>query len=166
MPAALEYETPIGPEMLVKDPVGEAIKDIVKEVKRSAGQFAARVSKTAECISAAKMRDAVIPGAFISHALKYDYARAVSEAAVNGNSSQLPKIDDCFNAPHFYSALAGYVAGLGGSFIFNKQTGRLAPALALIPAASVGASLGYAWWNEELWEFLAFDEDEPIDVAA
>jgi minor histocompatibility antigen H13 len=61
--------------------------------------------------------DIVIPGVFISLALRFDYARAIEKQvaklkASNDISVNVPEPGDSYAKPYFYAVLASYIAGL------------------------------------------------------
>lgn len=62
--------------------------------------------------------DIVIPGVFISLALRFDYARALKKpvellkASPKNSSMKVPEPSDRYGRPYFYAVLASYIAGL------------------------------------------------------
>ena len=62
--------------------------------------------------------DIVIPGVFISLALRFDYARALKKpvellkSAPKDTSINVPQPGDRYSRPYFYAVLASYIAGL------------------------------------------------------
>lgn len=95
------------------DPIGDAIAELRADARRIFDLWVDRVTRSASCMTSAGVRDAVVPGAFIAHALKYDYVNAVKSAA-KSDVAMFPAIEDSFDTPFFYAAFAGYAAGLAG----------------------------------------------------
>ena len=62
--------------------------------------------------------DVVIPGSFVSLALRFDYFRAcekavdLSKVTSKDTSIKVPLPCDRYGRPYFYAAFAGYIAGL------------------------------------------------------
>ncbi|KAH7108110.1 signal peptide peptidase-domain-containing protein [Auriculariales sp. MPI-PUGE-AT-0066] len=98
--------------------------------------------------------DIVIPGAFISLCLRYDFARAVARIRASDGKPI------AVTTPYFTAGMTGYTIGLLTT-IFVMHTFRAAqPALLYLSPACIISFFATAWALGELKQALAYDDGE------
>jgi minor histocompatibility antigen H13 len=80
--------------------------------------------------------DIVIPGIFISLALRYDFASYVSRV-LKKNPKATPRKEDSYSKPYFWTVLLAYILGLTTTVVVMHTYKAAQPALLyLSPACS------------------------------
>lgn len=88
--------------------------------------------------------DIVIPGIFVSLALRYDFASYV-QRAIKRNPEATPSKEDRYSKPYFWTVLAAYVAGLTTTVVVMHTFKAAQPALLyLSPACSQSPDLSFS----------------------
>lgn len=84
--------------------------------------------------------DIVIPGIFISLALRYDFASYVTRT-LKRNPDALPTKADSYSKPYFWTVLVAYVAGLTVTVVVMHVFKAAQPALLYLSPACSESSL-------------------------
>ncbi|GMH58321.1 hypothetical protein TrRE_jg993, partial [Triparma retinervis] len=98
--------------------------------------------------------DIVIPGFLISFMLRFDADRARVPEAYNPSLS--------FPKPYFHCILSSYVVGLGFTLWMMTKFNAAQPALLYLVPATLGSTMGLAWWRGEAGELWEFSEEEEL----
>ncbi|KAK9897676.1 hypothetical protein P389DRAFT_183385 [Cystobasidium minutum MCA 4210] len=111
--------------------------------------------------------DIVIPGVFVSLALRFDYARALEKpvellkSAPKDASIKVPQPGDSYSRPYFHAVLASYIAGLVTTIVVMHQFKAAQPALLYLSPACILSVVFTALFRGELQAFWNWtDEDE------
>ena len=102
--------------------------------------------------------DIVLPGSFLSLALRFDYHQAIKRALAN--SASPPRPTDQFPKPYYRNTFIAYVAALATT-IFVMHTFRAAqPALLYISPACVASIALTALFRKEVKEVWSWEDGE------
>jgi len=108
--------------------------------------------------------DVVIPGTFISLALRYDYFRSTNSSATTAVSPLKATGPVKYAKPYFYAALVSYFLGLGTTMGVMHTFGKAQPALLYLSPACILSFFITALVRGELKTAWAWSDD-PEDAT-
>ncbi|KAJ9105768.1 hypothetical protein QFC20_004255 [Naganishia adeliensis] len=106
--------------------------------------------------------DIVLPGVFISLALRYDYANHV-QRRLKAEPGSTPTKRDRYVKPYFFAVLVAYVLGLVTTVVVMHRFKAAQPALLYLSPACIGSISLLAWSRSEFPATFKWKDEDPAD---
>ncbi|KAJ9102053.1 hypothetical protein QFC19_004981 [Naganishia cerealis] len=108
--------------------------------------------------------DIVLPGVFISLALRYDYANHVRRQ-LKADKKSTPTRRDRYAKPYFFAVLVAYVLGLVTTVVVMHKFKAAQPALLYLSPACIGSVALLAWLRTEFSQTTSWKDEDPVEAG-
>ncbi|KAJ9111779.1 hypothetical protein QFC22_006438 [Naganishia vaughanmartiniae] len=108
--------------------------------------------------------DIVLPGVFISLALRYDFANHVRRQ-LKADKTNTPTRRDRYSKPYFFAVLVAYVLGLVTTVVVMHRFKAAQPALLYLSPACIGSIALTAWLRQEFSQTTSWKDEDPVEAG-